>query len=205
MNRPYEDVLDRHFREERQMLAQLVASHAGQLTRLITLANALDATIDSVKRWLSTLESLYYCFALRPWFRNVARSLRKEPKLYLWDWSLVTDPGQRLENLVACALLKAVHFWTDHGFGVFGLHFLRDKEKREVDFLVSRDGEPWLMIEVKASGQQGLSPSLLHHQGQLRAPVALQLGFDLPYLEHDCFALGKATIVPARTFLSQLV
>lgn len=188
-----------------QTLAQLVVLRAGQLVTYSSLADALDASIDSVKRWLSVLESLYFHFPVRPWFRNVTRSLRKEPKFYLWDWSLIEDPGRRFENMVACALLKAVHLWTDHGLGEFGLHFLRDKEKREVDCLVSRDGEPWLLVEAKLSGRGGLSPGLLHFQRQLQAGIAVQAARDLPHVERSCFDLDRPTVVPARTFLSQLV
>ena len=50
--------------------------------------------------------------------------------------------GQRAETFVAYHLLKAVEGWTDMGLGAFELGYLRDKEKREVDFLVVRDGEP---------------------------------------------------------------
>lgn len=188
-----------------QTLAQLVMQRVGQLVTYSSLANALDASIDSVKRWLSILESLYFHFQLRPWFRNVARSLRKEPKLYLWDWSLLEDPGMRFENLVASALLKAVHLWTDDGLGEFGLHFLRDKDKREVDFLVSRDGSPWMLVEAKLAGRAGLSSGLVHFQRHLRPKLALQVALNLPYAERDCFDLDRPAIVPARTFLSQLV
>ena len=107
--------------------------------------------------------------------------------------------------MVASALLKAVHLWTDHGLGEFGLHFLRDKEKREVDFLVSRDGRPWLLVEAKLSGRAGLSPSLLHFQRQLEADNAVQVARDLPHVERSCFGLARPTVVPARTLLSQLV
>ena len=188
-----------------ETLAQLIWHRAGQLTSYSTLANGIDASIDSVKRWLSILESLYYCFSLRPWHRNVARSLRKKPKYYLWDWSLLGDPGSRYENLLAGALLKAVHLWTDHGFGEFGLYFVRDKQKQEVDFLLSRDGEPWMLVEAKRSGKADLSKSLVHHHRQLKKPLALQVALDLPYVDRNCFELTRPTIVPARTFLSQLI
>lgn len=84
------------------------------------------------------LGALYYCFTVRPWFRNVPKSLRRQPKVYLWDWSAVADPGARHENFVASHLLKATHLWTDTGLGEYGLHYLRDKAKREVDFVVTR-------------------------------------------------------------------
>ncbi len=188
-----------------ETLAQLIWHRAGQLTSYSTLANGIDASIDSVKRWLSILESLYYCFSLRPWYRNVARSLRKEPKHYLWDWSLLDDLGSRYENLLACALLKAAHLWTDHGFGEFGLYFVRDKQKQEVDFLLSRDGLPWMLVEAKHSGNADLSTSLIHHHHQLKKTLALQVALDLPYVDRSCFELTRPTIVPARTFLSQLI
>lgn len=188
-----------------EMLAQLIWQRAGQLTSYATLANGVDASIDSVKRWLSILESLYYCFSLRPWYRNVARSLRKKPKYYLWDWSLLDEPGVRYENLLASALLKAAHLWTDHGFGDFGLYFVRDKQKQEVDFLLSRDGEPWILVEAKRSSKAGLSRSLLHHHDQLKTPLALQVALDLPFTDKDCFKVLRPAIVPAKTFLSQLV
>ncbi len=188
-----------------QTLARLVVQRAGDLVNYTSLANDIDASVDSVKRWLSVLENLYFCFTLRPWFRNVARSLRKEPKIYLWDWSLLEDPGKRFENLVASALLKAAHLWTDHGLGELAVHFLRDKQRREVDFLLSRDGEPWLLVEAKVAPRKALSKSLVYFQNQLGAPLAMQVALDLPYVERDCFAIEKPMIVPARTLLSQLV
>jgi hypothetical protein len=86
---------------------------------------------------------------VRPWFTNVAKALRKEPKWFLRDWSGIDDAGQRAETFVACHLLKAVEGWTDLGLGSFELRYLRDKLKREVDFLVVRDRKPWFLAEVR--------------------------------------------------------
>ena len=188
-----------------QVLSQLLVRRVGQLVSYSSLAGEVGATLDSIKRWLATLENLYFSFSIRPWFRNVARSLRKEPKVYLWDWSLLTDPGARFENMVASALLKACHFWTDDGYGDFGLYFVRDKERREVDFLVSRDGVPWLLVETKVGDSSRVAPGLTHHWKQLTPPHAVQVSRDLAFVERDCFALDRPMVVPARTFLSQLV
>ena len=191
--------------DQLEILAQLIIERCGQLTSYTTLAKQLNVSINTVKHWLGTLESLYYCFSIRPWYKNVARSLRKEPVYYLWDWSQIEDAGARLENLVASALLKSVHYWTDNGYGEFGLHFLRDKQKREVDFLVSRDGAPWFLVEVKASAKQALSKHLHHFHEKLDVPHAFQVAFDLPPIKRDCFKTHKPVIVPAVSFLSQLV
>jgi len=188
-----------------EVLAQLVASSAGQLVNYTWFAKQVRVSVNTVRRWLETLEALYYCFAVRPWYRNVARALRKEPKYYLWDWSQIADAGARAENLVACALLKAAHLWTDHGFGEFGLHFLRDKEKREVDFVVTRDSEPWFLVEVKSSANVRVSPTLGYFQAQTHAAHAFQVAAHADFVDADCFTRKVPTVVPASTFLSQLV
>jgi predicted AAA+ superfamily ATPase len=188
-----------------EMLAMNLSSHVGQLASYSGLAREIRVSVDTVRRWTATLESLYYCFSVRPWYKNVTRALRKEPKYYLWDWSQVGDPGARAENLVASALLKATHWWKQDGRGDFGLHFIRDKQKREVDFLVTRDGQPWTLVEVKTSDRAKLSEALALFQSQTGAEHAYQLGFDLEYVERDCFEHKNPLIVPARTFLAQLV
>jgi hypothetical protein len=136
--------------------------------------------------------------------RNVAKALRKEPKWFQRDWSGVADDGARAETLVACHLLKAVEGWTDLGFGDFELRYLRDKQKREVDFLVVRDRKPWFLVEVKQKDTT-LSPSLAYFQSQTKAPHAFQVVLDLPYEAADCFQVKHPVVVPAKTFLSQLL
>lgn len=187
-----------------EVLARLLAERAGQLQSYATLAGELQVSIDTVKRWLAVLESLHFSFGVRPWHRNVSRALRKEPKYYLWDWSLVPERGQRVENLVAGALLKAVHFWTDHGLGDFDLFFVRDKDKHEVDFLVVKDGNPWFLVEVKTSDLR-LSPGLERFQEQTDAKHAFQAVLDLPHANRNCFEVTTPVVVPMRTLLSQLV
>ncbi|MCY4050490.1 MAG: DUF4143 domain-containing protein [Gammaproteobacteria bacterium] len=68
-----------------EMLARLLQNQVGQLTSYSYIANTVRVSVDTIRRWIATLESLYFCFTIRPWYKNVARSLRKEPKYYLWD------------------------------------------------------------------------------------------------------------------------
>jgi len=188
-----------------QILTELLKFQAGQLVNFSEFAKKVHVSSETIRRWVETLKALYYCFSIQPWTQNISRSLLKEPKIYLWDWSLVADPGQRYENFVASHLLKAIHFWTDLGFGEYGLFFLRDKEKREVDFLVTKNNTPWFLVEVKSSANGGISKALFHFQHQTSAPHAFQVAFDLPYVNRDCFDYHDPIIVPASTFLSQLI
>lgn len=188
-----------------EMLADLLKEQTGQLINYANLANKLDVSIDTIRRWVNTLEIFYYGFIIRPWTKNVSRSLLKNPKFYLWNWTDLTDPGARVENFVAVHLQKAVNYWTDRGFGEFDLHFIRDKEKREVDFVISKNKKAWFLVEVKSSVHNKLSKNLIHFQKATQASHAFQLAFDMPYINQDCFALTEPLIVPAQTLLSQLV
>lgn len=188
-----------------QLLAEILQEEASHALNHSVLAGKIKVSLPTLQRWIELLKNLYFCFTIQPWSKKVSRSLVKEPKIYLWNWALIEDMGARLENLVASHLYKAVQFWTDLGFGDFGLYYLRDKDKREVDFLVVKNGKPWFLVETKASGNHGISRWLYYYQEQLKVPHAFQLGFDLPYVDRDCFEIKEPVIVPARTFLSQLI
>ena len=150
-------------------------------------------------------QALHLGFTLRPWSKDIANSLRKEPRWFLRDWSGVSDVGRRAETLVGCHLLKAVEGWTDLGLGSFELAYLRTKQGQEVDFVIIRDRKPWCLVEVKQSASD-LSPSLAFFQERTKAPHAFQVELDAPYEAVDCFAhRGRPLRVPARTFLSQLL
>lgn len=187
-----------------ELLAELLQNQAAQSMDYSSLSKKVGVSIDTIRRWVEVLKSFYYCFSIKPWSKNISRSLIKEPKLYLWDWSLIDDEGQRHENLVASHLLKAVHFWNDRGMGDYDLYYLRTKDKIETDFAVTKNGKPWFIVEVKGKAK-GLSPALYHFQEETKVPHAFQVAFDLPFVDRDCFEEKGPIMVPARTFLSQLV
>jgi hypothetical protein len=191
--------------DQLELLVHLLTARSGGQLIYSNLAAEIGVTIDTVRRWISTLCNLHLGFLIRPWFKNVSRSLRKEPKWFVRDWSLVEDEGARAETFTACHLLKAVEGWNDLGLGTFVLGYLRDVYQRETDFIVIRDGKPWFLVEVKTSETQ-ISPSLSYFQKQLKVPFAFQVVLEEPYIDADCFARPRpAMVVPARTFLSQLL
>lgn len=134
-----------------EALISLLPERIGSTLSIASLREDLDVSFDTVKRWMKYLEELYYHFSIRPYSKSIARSLKKEPKIYLFDWTEIDDPGARFENIIASHLLKACHFWVDTGEGDFQLHYLRDKQKNEVDFLVTKNKRPWFTIECKYS------------------------------------------------------
>jgi len=197
------DVASVHDIGTMEILMELLAERSAQQLVYSNLAAEIQVSVDTVRRWVDLLTRMHYGFAVRPWFSNVAKALRKEPKWFLRDWSGVSNDGARAENFVACHLLKAVETWTDLGFGSFELRYLRDKQKREVDFLVVRDRKPWFLVEVKLS-EAALSPALGYFQAQVKAPHAFQVVMNLPFEAADSFSVHRPVVVPARTLLSQL-
>jgi predicted AAA+ superfamily ATPase len=188
-----------------QLLAEFLQEEASHALNYSNLAAKIKVSAPTLQRWIELLKNLYFCFTIQPWSKNLSRSLIKEPKIYLWNWALIEDPGARLENFVASHLYKAIQFWTDRGYGDYGLYYLRDKDKREVDFLVTKNRKPWFLVEAKSSGDRGISRWLYYYQEKLKVPHAFQVGFDLPYVDQDCFEAKGPLIVPAKTLLSQLI
>lgn len=191
--------------DQLEILVNILKTRSGCQLIYGNLSAEIQVTIDTIRRWISTLTNLHFGFLVRPWFKNVSRSLRKEPKWFLRDWSVIEDPGQRAETFIACHLLKAVEGWNDMGLGSFQLGYLRNAYKREVDFIVIRDGKPWFLAEAKYADTV-LSPALGSFQKELDVPFAFQIVLNTDYIDADCFAVaGKPLIVPAKTFLSQLL
>ena len=61
---------------------------------------------QSVSRWIRMLENLYMIFRIYSFGAPKIRAVKKEAKHYHLDWTVVSDPGTRFENMVACHLLK---------------------------------------------------------------------------------------------------
>lgn len=185
-----------------QTLADLLPTKVGGLLSMNSLREDVGVAYATIRSWVQVFEALYHCFLVRPYSRKMARALTAMPKLYLFDTLAIPmeSMGARLENLVALHLLKACHFWTDLAYGEFDLRYLRDKEQREVDFLMLKDGKPWFLVECK-SGDTEPSTSVQHFQSALSGIDAYQLvnvpGYDRHYpgkrirvLEYGKFLAG---------------
>jgi predicted AAA+ superfamily ATPase len=157
-----------------QLLSDMLPGKVGSLLSANSLREDLEVSHRAVSHWLDVLERFYYHYRIFPFARARIRSLKKEPKLYLWDWSEVPDEAARFENMAASHLLKLVH-WLNDGEGYKAeLHFIRDTAKREVDFLVAVDGKPWFAVEVKSQSEH-LAPALPYFRERLAIPFCYQV------------------------------
>ncbi len=141
-----------------ETLIQLLRKRVGSPLSYSSLARDLQCSDRSVKRWLKILENMYVVFKVTPYHRNIARSLLKSPKYYFYDTGQVAgNEGVKLENLTACALLKECHFIEDCLGEQLSLFYLRTRDGREMDFFITCEDVPSLMVEVKWA-DSSLSP-----------------------------------------------
>jgi uncharacterized protein len=84
----------------------------GSVLSLNALREDLEVAFDTVKSWLTILERLYASFRVPPLGVPRIKAVKKEQKLYLWDWARVEDEAARFENLAPSHLLRLVHSST---------------------------------------------------------------------------------------------
>lgn len=75
--------------------------------------------------------------------------MKKEKKLYLFDYSLIEDKEKKFENYIALELLIFIEAWTDAGIAKFELKYIRTRDGKETDFLILKNNKPWLLFEAK--------------------------------------------------------
>lgn len=113
------------------------------------LREDLQISHKALSSWLGALERLYAVFRLSPIGSPRIRAVKKQQKHYHLDWSVVKSDAARFENMVACHLLKWVHYEQDVLGSDLELRYFRDQEGREVDFVVTDAERPRLLVECK--------------------------------------------------------
>jgi predicted AAA+ superfamily ATPase len=185
-----------------ETLFSLLPERVGSLLSITSLAEDLRVSYNTMKSWLDVLERFYMTFSIAPWTRKMVRATQKARKTYLLDYAVIEDTAARFENMVALELFRAVSTWNDLGHGPFGLHFIRNKEKEEVDFLLTKKRRPMLIVETKKN-DTAIAPSLMKFQSRLRVP-AVQLtdgGTSFRKMSND----GQTVlVVPAHMWLPRL-
>jgi predicted AAA+ superfamily ATPase len=181
-----EDVRDLESIRNIQLLSlflDLLRQRVGGLITVSNLANDIQISPKTAKSWIEVLERMYLIFSVRPYTKSLPRSVIKPPKVYFFDnGDILGDEGARFENLVATSLLKRLHFLEDRDGFRYELRYIRDKEGREVDFAILKEGKLKELIEVKYADET-ISKSLLYYNERLKPEKATQIIAELkrPY------------------------
>jgi predicted AAA+ superfamily ATPase len=161
----------------------------------------VQASPKSIIAWMDLLCRNYYCFRVMPYHHRLERALKKESKYYLWDWSEIESEGAKFENMIASHLLKFCDFYH-FIFGIKAkLWYIRDRQGREVDFLVTWGEHPWFIVECKL--KRGATGPLDYFGRRLDLAQRF-----LVTLDESHHYLDKKTgvhIIPASRFLMALI
>ncbi len=197
-----EDVRDLESIRNIQLLGlflEMLRSRVGGLIAVSNIAGELEISPKTAKAWLEVMERMYVVFSVRPYTKSLTRAVLKSPKVYFFDNGDVSgDEDARFENLVAASLLKRLHFLEDRDGYRYELRYIRDKEGREVDFAVLKDGRLEELIETKYSDED-ISKHLLYYAERLKPEKATQIVATLkrPYEK------GKIRVVDPITYFRQ--
>ncbi len=184
-----------------QQLVLRLPDLVGSPLSINNLREDLQVAHQTVARWIQILENLYMIFRVYPFGSPLIRAVKKEAKHYHADWTVISDPGARFENLVACHLLKWCHFLQDTEGREMELRYFRDVERREVDFVIMEDNTPIQLIECKTSRRD--STRSLRYLKQ-RFPQASAFQVDLNG-QQDVVDKDNIHQIPAIKFLAGLV
>lgn len=175
-----------------EILVDLLKDRVGSPLSIRSLAEDLSVSHPTVESWIRVLESMYVIFRVTPYSKKLNRAVKREYKIYFYDWTEATSEGARLENMVALHLLASCNFKEDVEGERSSLHFLKDRDGHEVDFLTTIDGKPTSLIEVKKSDTSP-SRSLIYFHNKLdeKQCKSYQLIYDLKneVLHHTIYIL----------------
>ncbi len=170
-----------------------------------SLREDLELNFRTVARWIDIFDKNYVSFRVPPFGAPKIKAVKKEQKLYLWDWARVEKTSARFENLVALHLLRLTHWFLDVQGKEYELRYFRDTEKREVDFIITEKKRPLVAIEVKETEQE-LDPSLKYLLSKFSIPYAFQVHLNgdthkrLPDINE-----AQVWLIPAARFLGNLL
>jgi len=157
------------------MFLDILRNRVGGLITLSNLAGDIQISPKTAKSWLEVLEKMYLVFSVRPYTKSLPRAVLKPPKVYFFDNAdVIGDEGARFENLIATSLLKRLHYLEDRDGYRYELRYIRDKEGRQVDFVIVKDGKIEELIEAKYSDET-ISRSLVYYAERLKPPKATQI------------------------------
>lgn len=157
-----------------ELLADALPERVGSPLSRKNLSENLGVDFKTVEKWISILENVYYCYRILPFGAPRIKAVKKEQKIYFWDWSEIEDEGAKWENFVASHLLKYCHYLEDTGGEKMELRFLRDVEGREVDFVVLKNKKPLFAVECK-TGEKSLSPAIKYFADRTPIPKYYQV------------------------------
>ena len=145
-----------------QELAAALAAWSSRFMDMTKIGARLSIRRPTLESYVNMMEALFVIERLPPWTQTDYSRVGRRKKLYMADSGLMAsilgwrheqvrgDPD-RAGKLVETFAFNELAALVDAADGGYSLWHYRDREQREIDFLVERDDGALLGIEVKAA------------------------------------------------------
>lgn len=162
LERDLKDIVRIHRYDAMRELMKVLAAWSSKFMDVSSISAGLSIQRPTVEAYINALEALYVVERVQPWTKTDYDRVGKQVKLFIADSGLMTSilswnieqirfDSDKLGKLIETFIFNELAAQIDASEGEYELYHYRDREKREIDFLVEREDQAILAIEVKSS------------------------------------------------------
>lgn len=162
LERDLQDVARIHRYDAMRELTTVLAAWSGKFLDISAISSSLSIHRPTVAAYINSLEALYIVEKVRPWTKTDYDRVGKHPKLFMadsglmcsilsWNKDQVRFDSDRLGKLIETFIFNELASQIEASEEEYELYHYRDRVKREIDFLIQRNDQALLGIEVKSS------------------------------------------------------
>ncbi len=156
------DIVRIHRHDAMRELVTIMAAWSSKFMDLSAIGSKMAIRRPTLESYTNALELLYLIERVKPWTKTAYNRVGKQKKLFMTDSGLMASIlGWRMDQvrfdmdssgkLVESFVFNELASLVDLGDEEFELWHYRDREQREIDFIVERDDGAILGVEVKAA------------------------------------------------------
>lgn len=155
------DIAKINRKKNMEELMHILAAWSGKFMDIAAISSGLSIMRQTTESYINALETLYIAERVLPWTKTDYGRVGKQSKLFLVDSGLMASllrwqidqvrlDSDRSGKLIETFAYNEIMAQVDAGDGIYNLFHYRDREKREIDFLIEREDSALLGIEIKA-------------------------------------------------------
>ena len=161
LERDLKEIARIHRKNAMRELVHTLAAWSGKFMDLSAIGSGLSIQRSTIESYINALETLYLVERVYPWTKTDYARVGKQSKLFMVDSGLMTSllswkmdqvrlDSDRSGKLIETVAFNEIMAQIDASDGRYELFHYRDREKREIDFLIEREDDALLAIEIKA-------------------------------------------------------
>ncbi len=155
-----------HRKNAMRELVNILAAWSGKFMDISAIGSGLSIQRPTIESYINALEALYLVERIYPWTKTDYARVGKQSKLFMadsglmatllrWKMDQVRFDSDRSGKLMETFTFNEIMAQVDAGDGLYELFHYRDREKREIDFIIEREDNALLGIEIKSGSAVG--------------------------------------------------